>query len=151
MLNLIDPPESEATEEHPHLRLVPDGPPVSFRVPQDPQVHWMVRAVAIVLGVVISTAVVTTIIFAGSFIKYVYDTMDAADRARATERREAVHGPDGSIRIVIPKEQPTFAEPAVGADGPPDGDGPVKVGTDRPPAGRPTEGPREEGAYPREP
>jgi hypothetical protein len=118
MLNLTDPP-APPPEEHPHLRLVPKGPPVSFRIPQDPEVPWPIRAVAILLGVVISATVVTGILFFGAFIKYVYDSIDAAEKARAAEGRAAPRGPEGSINIVIPKNQPT-AGPA-GGQAPPAG------------------------------
>lgn len=106
MLHLTDPPHPPPPEDHPHLRLVPKGPPVRFRVPQDPEVPWFVRAVALTLGVVISAILVTGIIFAGSFIKYVYDQMDAREKARTQERRAVPRGPEGSIPVVISPDQP---------------------------------------------
>ena len=138
MLNLTDPP-APPPEEHPHLRLVPKGPPVNFRLPQDPEVPWPVRAVAILLGLIISVTVVTGILFFGAFIKYVYDSIDAAERAKAAEQRAAPRGPAGSINIVIPKDQPT-APPATGTPSgsgtdvnPPQGALPAQGGAPPPP------------------
>lgn len=66
----------------------------------------MVRAVALTLGVIISTVLVTGIIFAGSILKYVYDQMDAREKARAQQRQAAPRGPEGSIPVVISPDQP---------------------------------------------
>ncbi len=117
MLDLDDPPEPPPPGAHPHLRLVAKGPPVVFRLPRDPDVPWQVRAVALFLGVTISIAVVTGIIFLGSMVKNLYDRVDAAQRAREAAQREAPPAREGTIRIVIPKDQPQPPPPPAPDDG----------------------------------
>lgn len=106
MLNLFDPPEPPPPGAHPHLRLVPKGPPVVFRLPEDPDVPWQVRAVAIFLGVAISTAVVVAIIFVGAMVKDLYERADAMHRAREAQSQEAPKAREGSIPVVIQEDPP---------------------------------------------
>jgi hypothetical protein len=74
-------------------------------VPEETEPSWKVRAVAIVLGVVVSTALVSSILFFGSFMKYVYDSIDAANRARAQQQQAAPQRPDGAITVTFPEEE----------------------------------------------
>lgn len=116
-LGLEDPPSPPPEHEgRPDLRLVPKGPPVSFRVPQDPEVSWQVRAVAIALGILISAGVVGGIFLFGSFVKHMYDTVEARRQAEAARKRAAQKPDDGTIKVVIPKDQPKPAVQAPAGD-----------------------------------
>ena len=107
MLNLTDPPEPPAPETHSHPRLVVSSRPVTFGMPKDPEVPWWVRVVGVTIGVIISGAAVLAIIYFGSFIKHVYDTIDARQKALAEQRRSAPKLPEGAVFIVAPEEEPT--------------------------------------------
>jgi hypothetical protein len=106
MLNLNDPPELPPPGPHPHLRLVPKGPPVVFRLPEQPEVPWQVRAIAIFLGVTISVLVVTGIVFVGALVKNLYDQVDAAQRERESREQAAPVRPD-AIPVVMPEQPPS--------------------------------------------
>lgn len=88
-------------DAHPHLRLVPKGPPVVFRLPEDPAVPWQVRALAIFLGVTISAAVVIGIVFVGALVKDLYEQVDAVQKAGETREQPAPSQRKDAIPIVI--------------------------------------------------
>ncbi|HXI03363.1 MAG TPA: hypothetical protein VNI57_09320 [Candidatus Saccharimonadales bacterium] len=116
-LGLEDPPSPPPEDDgRPDLRLVPKGPPVRFRVPEDPEVSWQIRAVAITLGVLISLGVVGGIFLFGSFVKHMYDTVEARRQAEAAKKRAAEKPDDGTIKVVIPTNQPKPALQAPAGD-----------------------------------
>ncbi|HZE88603.1 MAG TPA: hypothetical protein VE404_03600 [Verrucomicrobiae bacterium] len=113
MLDLHHPaPDDAGDDGRPALRLVPRGPRVSFRWIEDPRTPWPIRALAITLGVLLTTVGVGSILYTGALLKEYYDKVDAMDRAHAAARaRQAVERQQverlkasGGIVIALPKD-----------------------------------------------
>jgi len=120
MLDLDDPkPEEPEDKGRPKLRLVPKGPPVSFRAVEDPETPWGVRAIAFLLAVLLTTVGVVSILATAALLKEYYDRVDAMDlaRAEAAAKRKAIEElarprEDGAIMLGLPLEKSAQAPPA---------------------------------------